>query len=79
MKRLESVKLVQFFLFEQEQLEIRDITGVFGRNGSGKSAFLDAVQIAMMGANSNLMSFNAQADEKTTRSLRAYCLDPCGS
>ena len=79
MKRLESVKLIQFFLFEREELVIRDITGVFGRNGSGKSAFLDAVQIAMMGGNSNLMAFNAQADEKTTRSLRAYCLGQYGS
>ena len=79
MKRLESVKLIQFFLFESEELRICDITGIFGRNGSGKSAFLDAVQIAMMGGNSKLMAFNAQADEKTTRSLRAYCLGQYGS
>lgn len=78
MKRLESIKVVQFFLFEKEELRIRDITGIFGRNGSGKSAFLDAVQIAMLGANKNLMAFNAQADERTTRSISAYCLGQYG-
>lgn len=74
MKYLESIKLVQFFLFEQEELHFREITGVFGPNGAGKSALLDAIQIAMMGANTKHLAFNAQADEKTTRSIRAYCL-----
>lgn len=81
MKRLESVKLVQFFLFEQTELSLSDITGLFGRNGSGKSAILDALQIAVFGGNSNLTALNAQADESstTTRSLRAYCLGQHGS
>ena len=59
MKRLESVKLVQFLLYEQQEFRFEEITGLFGRNGSGKSSALDAVQIAMMGANKNLMHFNA--------------------
>ena len=53
MKRLESVKLVQFLLYEQQEFRLEEITGLFGRNGSGKSSALDAVQIAMMGANKN--------------------------
>ena len=57
MKRLESVKLVQFLLYEQQEFRLEEITGLFGRNGSGKSSALDAVQIAMMGANKNLMHF----------------------
>lgn len=80
MKRLESVKLVQFYLFEQTELRLREITGIFGRNGSGKSAALDAVQIAMFGGNANLSALNAQADERsaTTRTIRAYCLGQHG-
>lgn len=77
MKLLKSVKLVQFFLFESAELSFDEITGIFGRNGGGKSSLLDALQIAMLGANSNLTALNAQADEHTTRlsrSLRAYCL-----
>lgn len=81
MKRLESVKLVQFLLYEQQEFRLDEITGLFGRNGSGKSSALDAVQIAMMGANKNLMHFNAQADSKShqqSRSLRSYCLGQFG-
>lgn len=81
MKRLESVKLVQFLLYEQQEFRLEEITGLFGRNGSGKSSALDAVQIAMMGANKNLMHFNAQADSKShqqSRSLRSYCLGQFG-
>ncbi len=79
MKYLEHVRVVQFFLFESQDIRLRDITGVFGPNGSGKSSLLDAVQIAMLGANSRLVALNAQADEQaTTRSLRAYCLGQYG-
>lgn len=75
MKILESIKLVQFFLFEKQEIRLQEITGIFGPNASGKSSLIDAVQIAMFGANSRLVSLNAQADERTTtRTLRSYCL-----
>ncbi|NMX66205.1 hypothetical protein HBO15_02505 [Pseudomonas sp. WS 5111] len=81
MKRLESIKLVQFLLYESEQFRVGETSGIFGPNGSGKSSALDAVQIAMFGANKNLMAFNAQADStgtKQTRTLRSYCLGQYG-
>jgi chromosome segregation protein len=80
MKRLEKIRLVQFFLFEREEILLEEISGVFGPNASGKSSLLDAVQIAMLGANSRHVALNAQADEgqRTTRSLRAYCLGQYG-
>jgi len=79
MKQLESVKLVQFYLYENEDVKIGRHTGIFGPNGSGKSTLLDAIQVAIMGGNTNLISLNAQADEKhMTRSLRAYCLGQYG-
>lgn len=75
MKYLESIKLVQFFLFEKQEIRLQEITGIFGPNASGKSSLVDAVQIAMFGANSRLVSLNAQADERTTtRTIRSYCL-----
>lgn len=76
MKYLESVKLVQFFLFEKQEIRIAEVTGIFGPNGSGKSTLIDAIQIAMFGANSRLVNLNAQADEKhkMERSIRSYCL-----
>lgn len=76
---LESINVVQFFLFEKERVTLKEITGVFGPNGSGKSSLLDAAQIAMFGANSRLLALNAQADDnKTTRSIRSYCLGQYG-
>lgn len=79
MKRLERIRVVQFFLYEQEDVSVEEITGIFGPNGSGKSSLLDAVQIAMLGANSRYVALNAQSDEKsTTRSLKAYCLGQYG-
>lgn len=81
MKRLESIKLIQFLLYESEEFRVGETSGIFGPNGSGKSSALDAVQIAMFGANRNLMAFNAQADSsgvKQTRTLRSYCLGQYG-
>src|ERR1019366_603933 len=75
MKQLESVKLVQFFLFEKEDIRLREITGVFGPNASGKSSLIDAIQVAMFGANGNLVNLNAQADERAnSRTIKSYCL-----
>lgn len=78
--KLEAVHLVQFFAYERFTLSPGESTGIFGANGSGKSSFLDAVQIAMFGANSNLTALNAQADEstKSSRSIRGYCLGQFG-
>lgn len=76
---LKSIRLVQFFLYEEEDVKVSSVTGIFGPNGSGKSSFLDAVQIAMFGANSKLHALNAQADEtRTTRTIRSYCLGQYG-
>lgn len=65
MKRLESIKLVQFLLYESEEFLVEETTGIFGPNGSGKSTALDAVQIAMFGANKNHMAF-----QRSSRLLR---------
>lgn len=79
MKYLESIKVVQFFLYEKQEFSIKKITGVFGPNGSGKSSMLDASQIALFGGNSNLLALNAQADDNsTTRNIRSYCLGQYG-
>jgi chromosome segregation protein len=79
LKYLESIKVVQFFLYEQQEFAIKKITGVFGPNGSGKSSMLDASQIALFGGNSNLLALNAQADDNsTTRNIRSYCLGQYG-
>lgn len=75
MKRLESIKVVNFYLFEREDIRCGEITGIFGPNASGKSSLIDAMQIAMFGANGKLVTLNAQADEnKSARTIKSYCL-----
>lgn len=80
MKYLESVKLIQFFLYEEEEVRIKDITGIFGPAASGKSSLLDAVQLAIFGGNDTLSALNAKADDKnkSKRTLRSYCLGMLG-
>ncbi len=46
MKRLERIVLVQFYLFEAEEIDVRGNTAWLGPNGAGKTSTLDAVQIA---------------------------------
>lgn len=79
MKQLIGIRLVQFFLYEAQDIKVGKVCGIFGANGSGKSSLLDAVQIVMLGASAHRghgVVFNAQADERksSTRSIRAYCL-----
>lgn len=80
MKTLCRVRLVQFYLYERLDLQIGDVCGFVGPNGSGKSSLLDAIQIAMFGANTRATAFNAQADESSsnTRTVRSYCLGQYG-
>ena len=75
MFRLERVHLVQFFLFQAKTLEFDGTTAIIAPNGAGKSALLDALQIVMLGADRNLIRFNAQAGgTHRARTIRDYCL-----
>jgi len=75
MKTLRRINLVQFYLFENEQMDMAGATAVLGANGSGKSTLLDAVQTVMLGAHGQYLKFNAQSSSNTsTRTLKGYCL-----
>jgi chromosome segregation protein len=80
MKMLVAIRVVQFFLFEKEEIKLGRFTGIFGPNGSGKSTLLDAAQIALFGADGGKIALNAQSDQgtATTRSIRSYCLGQYG-
>ncbi|MFZ1575120.1 MAG: ATP-binding protein [Chromatiaceae bacterium] len=45
-----------------------------GPNASGKSSLLDAIQAVLVGGDKRRWNPNASAGEKSTRSLRDYCL-----
>lgn len=75
MQLLESVHLVQFFLFEAQTLRLDPTTAIIAPNGAGKSALLDALQIVLLGGDRGRIRFNAQAGGTLrARTIRDYCL-----
>lgn len=78
MKRLEKLILVQFFLFDAEEIPVYGNTAWLGPNGAGKTSILDAIQIALLGAHKGYLKFNTQSvsasHKKNFRSIRDYCL-----
>lgn len=74
MKRLNRIILVNWYLCEVEQIEIRGHCAIVGPNGSGKSSLLDAIQTVLTGADKRFLALNAGAGERGTRTVREYCL-----
>ena len=79
MKQLEALGMVQYFLYEREDLQLGGNTAFLGPNGTGKTALLDAFQIVLLAADSNKTHFNASGEgKKRARTLREYCLGVYG-
>ena len=73
MKRLTKIILVQWYLFEAEEIPIDGHTAIVGANGAGKSSIIDGVQTVLCGGNKSI-SLNKGSNEKSSRSIREYCL-----
>jgi uncharacterized protein YPO0396 len=73
-KRLVRLLLINWYRLEQASIDIAGHTAVIGPNASGKSSLLDAVQAVLVGGDKRWWNPNASAGEKSTRSLRDYCL-----
>lgn len=75
MKSLTRVIMVDWYLFEQEEWDIRGHVSLLGKNGSGKSSFLDALQLVLLGGNKQDWNPNAKAsDSSGERDIRSYAL-----
>lgn len=74
MKRLKRLLLINWYRLEHVSIEINGHTAFIGPNASGKSSLLDAIQAVLVGGSKQWWSPNASAGEKSTRSLRDYCL-----
>jgi len=74
MKKLVRLLLINWYRLEQVSIEINGHTAFIGPNASGKSSLLDAIQAVLVGGSKQWWSPNASAGEKSTRSLRDYCL-----
>src|SRR5215469_7363131 len=84
MMELRHIAMVNWHLFDVEDIELTGHTGVFGENRSGKSTILDMAQVVLTGGNRNTYRLNAVAGDKgrargaSKRSVVDYCLGTLG-
>ncbi len=71
MKKLTKIKLVNWHLFTNQTIDIRDNALISGENGSGKSTLLDAMQYLLVGGRSGA-KFNIAATDDAKRTLDGY-------
>ncbi|HXW28941.1 MAG TPA: SbcC/MukB-like Walker B domain-containing protein [Xanthobacteraceae bacterium] len=85
MMELRHLAMVNWHLFDIEDIEVGGHIGVLGENRSGKSTVLDMAQVVLTGANKNFMRLNAVAGDgagsrggSPKRSVLGYCLGALG-
>ncbi len=71
MKKLTKIKLINWHLFSNQTIEIKDNALISGENGSGKSTLLDAMQYLFVGGRSGA-KFNIAATDDARRTLEGY-------
>src|ERR1051325_3490459 len=74
---LRNITAVNFFLYGQDfPLSGRGNAVFLGKNTSGKSVLLDAIQIVMTGMNKRYLDLNSRVSEggRSTRTVREACL-----
>jgi uncharacterized protein YPO0396 len=70
MKKLQKIKLINWYLFDNETINIKDDVVVSGENGSGKSTLLDAIGYVLSVGD---WKFNkAASDMNSERSIYTY-------
>lgn len=69
MKKLTKIKLINWYTFQNETIEIKGNSLVTGINGSGKSTLLDAIQYILTGGKPK---FNKAAGDGSKRTLETY-------
>ncbi len=75
--RLMRISLVNWYLFESDDLDINgESIMLTGSNGAGKSTILDAIQTILAGADENKLMYNAASSDgrSSGRSIRSYAL-----
>jgi hypothetical protein len=71
MKKLKKILLINWLYFSKQVIEVEDINFITGLSGSGKSTFIDALQIVLLGE-TNARNFNRAANENSKRTLDGY-------
>jgi len=71
MKKLKKVLLINWLYYEKILVDFDDINYVTGKTGSGKTSFIDALQIVLLGELTS-RNFNKAANESSERTLKGY-------
>ena len=71
MKKLERMLLMNWHNFSLQVIPFEMITFLTGKNSSGKSTIIDAMQLVLLGDTSGTF-FNKAANQKSTRTLQSY-------
>ena len=71
MKKLSRVLITNWHYFSHEVFSLSDINFLTGKNASGKTTLIDAMQVIILGDTSGHF-FNKSAQDKGSRSLKGY-------
>ena len=74
MKLLSKIIMIQWYLFEAQEIRIVGQTALVGPNGTGKSSIIDGMQLVLCGGDKNKLSLNKGSNEHSSRTVREYCL-----
>ena len=72
MKYLNNILLINWNGFSYESMHLGKISLLTGRNRSGKSSIIDAIQLLFFGETDGRSYFNKAANEKASRTLLGY-------
>lgn len=71
MKLLRKLLLINWHYIDHELLELENVNFLTGKNASGKSTIIDAMQLLFLG-DTNEHYFNKAANERSRRTLKGY-------
>jgi len=71
LKKLKKILLINWLYYSKQIIEVDTINFLTGKNASGKSTIIDALQIVLLGE-LNSRNFNKAANESSQRTLDGY-------
>lgn len=71
MKRLKRMLLINWYFFQKQVIEFDTLTFLTGKNATGKSTIIDALQLVIL-ADTGGSFFNKSANGKSRRTLAGY-------